>query len=135
MGEVHRIRKNIFEELIIFNNKFMFEMSIYRTCVSGALDGANEILKPTFSGANECLLNGNDYLCNDKRLTEAQKNAVSRYVNGLGLSENASLNNLKLYNEQFRIEERQEEKKYLSSGKVYSKLGLSLGLIFIILVV
>ena len=134
IGEKHKRQMEIFDALILFNKEFLCDISIFSTTVLEKIEKAPLILQPLFSGALSCLKKGEKFNCDDVRLTKYQKILVSNYVNLLGTSDSANqFSSLSSYEEKLKIERDKQKNEHEKNGKVYAKLGVSLGLVVVIL--
>ena len=135
LTERKRFVKDFFQKLKSFNLELSADVGLYYTPLSEKLKifclDSDDSIK-----GYECIMNGEEFVCRDKRLSKDQRLFVSGYVNSLGKFDEEG---------QIKFLEKTDERidGYLSASKEtfakYSalsfKLSFCLGLVIFILIV
>ena len=134
-GEKYAYRTGVFETLYDFTATFVSRIGVVNDSVSDALKKMCEKL-PSVIGDYKDFLGGDTFICKDKKLTNEQKNIVEALVNALGVSD--SFNQKQLLNsilETVKIEREKAKNEYQKFTKLSVRLGFSLGLVLVIIIV
>lgn len=140
----YRQRKQFFSQLLLFNERFLSEITYYRRplkvfAAKYTYKGAfHTFLENFFNALNEKERTANFLLSFDECefLTQEERSTLEDYFHMLGAGDSASqkayFNGMKTLIASYQAEAEKEYKKY---GDLYIKLGFLCGLLIVILIV
>ncbi len=131
-----KTKVQIFEKLIIFNNELLCDISLFRSGVIDRFKNVDEILKRTFIGAKESLIECKDFVCTDNRLNYSERELVSQFVNALGKSdEDGQRKILSYFGEKFDECYKKYKLEREKRSGLYLRMGVLMGALVVILLV
>ena len=130
-----KARKNVFEVLSKFNSSFKSRLQCFSPSLEESLMSLKKQLPETFDGV-EKIFDGETFECVDKRLTVSQRKLVSEYVNSLGSVDTKSqMELLSVYGQAFSAEKNASEENEKKFSTLGVKLGFSIGLAVVVVIV
>ena len=134
-GDKYSYRKTVFEKFYDSNLSFISKIGVINDSVSDYMATLYDSI-PNAVGEYSAFLSGERFVCNDKRLTKTQKEIIETYINALGTSDSVSQKELLCsISETIKIERDKAKNEYLKFSNLSVRLGFSIGLMLVIIII
>ena len=133
-ADKYKYRLFVFETLYKFNLTTVSQIGVTNVSVADGVGALKKEIPDVMKNA-DAFLNGEVFICDDKRLTVAQKGLVSDYINVLGTSDVINQKQiLNSFGERLNIELQSAKTKCSNFSKLSVRLGFSIGLMIVVII-
>ena len=134
-ADKYKYRLFVLETLYKFNLTTVSQIGVTNVSVA---DGVGLLKKeiPDVMKNADVFLNGEIFVCEDKKLTAEQKGLVSDYINVLGTSNASNQKQILIsFGERLNNELQSAKTKCSNFSKLSVKLGFSIGLMIVVIII
>ena len=133
-SDKYRYRSKVFEKLCLHNSLMISEIGVTNPTVENQIKELKISIPETLQGC-EKFLEGERFVCRDKRLSLNQRDLVGNYINSLGTSDvDGQRSLLSSFGERLNSEYLNTKKQSADFSGLSLRLGFSLGLAIMIVV-
>ncbi len=135
LADKEKYRKEVFESLLTLNLTLINDVGLFSNALDVRLKNLPKSLKSAFFGI-EKIFDGERFFCVDNQLTDEQKDFISSYVNFLGSGDsNSQLDMLNSYTNTIKTILESQKTIYQKYAKLCARLGVSFGLILLVVII